>query len=387
MRKCLRFTCLLILAGISIPLKLGAQVSGEAGYSILYTDNPFRSNGGGQEIVNLVQPSITYKPFQSEFYTGYSFGYSSFKNSSDRSYYYHSGELSYAFRLGVDTTEDENISLGASYMKASNNSGGGVYSYDAYSVNASGKFFLQDNLLLTAGYALSGKSYPALYDLSYTVNSGFMRMSLFFETKTSLFLEAQLGNKSYSVEDPVEITINRPGNHGMEGGSIVLVRNSYISTNITQLRVMPKISQTVLEGVGMNLHYMWRKNLDKNSAISLSEFIYSDDEDLWDDPYSFESNEAGSELTIKLPWAMTFKASLEQSYRNYTENLAEAGTVSQRKDRRTEIWFGLNKEFTDLPLINALEAGLEFMRVMNHSNESALSYNNNMAMFRVSVGF
>lgn len=385
MKTCAGFALFFILAALLIPIKLSAQVSGEVGYSLLYTDNPFRNNNGQEEIVNFVQPSITFKPFKSEFYLGYSFGYSRFRNLSDRSYYYNSAELNYAFRLAVDTTDDENIFLGASYMKSSNNSDDGLYSYDSYSVFANGKYFLSDNLLFSAGYGLSGKNYPALYDLSYMVNAGFTRFSLFLETKTSLFLEFQIGNKAYSIANPTLEIVDMNG--GMMGGKRLIQKTNYIKTNITQLRIMPKVSQSVFEGVGMNVHYMWRKNLDRNSAISLSEFIYSDDEDLWDDPFSFESNEIGSELTIKMPWKSVLKLSAEQSYRNYSENLAETGTVSQRKDTRTELWFGLTKEFTDLPLINTIETGIEFMRIMNHSNESAFGYNNNIAMFRLAIGF
>ncbi|MCU7526220.1 MAG: hypothetical protein HF308_17225, partial [Ignavibacteria bacterium] len=69
------------------------------------------------------------------------------------------------------------------------------------------------------------------------------------------------------------------------------------------------------------------------------------------------------------------------------ENLAQTGTVSKRKDTRTEVWFALNKEFIDVPLISSIEAGIEFMRVMNRSNESALTYNNNIAMFHIGVSF
>ncbi|MGE5351090.1 MAG: hypothetical protein ACM3P0_03350, partial [Acidobacteriota bacterium] len=237
MKTFAKFASVILLLNIVFPLKLAAQLSGEVGYSLLYTDNPFRNNSGQEEFVNFVQPSLIFKPFRSEFYLGYSFGYSRFKNLSDRSYYYNSGELNHAFRLGVDSTEDENVFMGASYMKASNNSGDGLYSYDSYSLFANGKYFLSDNLLVTAGYSLSGKSYPSLYDLSYTINSGFLRYSLFLETKTSLFLELQLGNKAYSVTDQSLITIDRNG--PMMGGKRVIQKTDYVTTNITQLRIMP----------------------------------------------------------------------------------------------------------------------------------------------------
>ena len=390
MKNFIMFAPLLLLINFLVPMKSVAQVSGEVNYSLLYTDNPFRNNSGQEEVVNFVQPTITFKPFQSEFYAGYSFGYSMFKNLSDRTYYYNSAELNYAFRLDADTSEDENVFMGASYIKASNTSSDNYYSYNAYSAFANGKFFLTDNLLLSAGYGLSGKSYPALYDLSYFINSGFTRLSLFLETKTSLFLELQLGNKAYSIEDPSApvIPVDMQGQMGGMGkGRLGGQQNKYITTNVMQLRIMPKISQALFQGVGANVHYMWQKNLDRNSAISLSEFMYSDDEDLWDDPYSFEANEIGSELTIKLPWTSTLKLSAEQSYRNYSEDLAETGTVNQRKDTRTELWFGLSKEFTELPLISTFEAGIEFMRIMNKSNEPTFGYNNNIAMFRIGIGF
>ncbi|MGE5499720.1 MAG: hypothetical protein ACM3Q2_16735 [Syntrophothermus sp.] len=364
------------------------QISGNAGYSLFYSDNPYRLNDGKEEFVSTYQAMLEYQPKPGLPSFSYSFGLNDFKNYTDRSFNLHSFNAAYAFQF-LDTTNDENVSLNAFYAIKSNTSGDGTYKYNSFGLSGEGSFFLSDNLMLTAGYGFSSRNYPSLYDLDYKDNNLFTRISAFFETKTSLHFEAALGNRGYSINQQTYITTSPMGGPmGNKMGGQTIIRNNLLSTNVTQLRSTFKASQSLTDKAGMNMFYRLNNHLGQGNGISLTEFMYSDDEDLWDDPYSFEGNDFGTGLTWVLPYEMTLRLTGEYSGRRYKENLADTVFFKQRLDNRTEFWLGITKEFSEgLPLARSLMLDLEFMHIINNSNEKYFTYKNNLLLLKMAVGF
>ncbi|MEI7811847.1 MAG: hypothetical protein WCJ01_05405 [Ignavibacteria bacterium] len=357
------------------------EFSGGVNYSILFTDNPYRLSNGTNEYINSYQAELNYSPFENGPGLTYSFGLNDFRNLTDRSYYNHSVGLNYSFALW-DTSHGENISLGAAYVYKTNTSGESTYSYNIYSLNASGNFYLDGSLLLSSGYNYSRKNYPSLYNLAYNDNSLFSRLSLFFETNTAIHFEIAVANRGYSIKDMTVIEDLHAKNMGMSKNNVSLKE-----TNITQLRSMLKISQSLFENSGINAYYMLRNNLDKNNGISLTEFMYSDDDDLWDDPYIYEGYDIGSEFTQTLPWNLSLKLSAQYSDRRYKENLVDTVYFRQRLDTKKEFWFELTKKFDSVPLVKSLEAGFEYMYIINDSNENYFTYKNNLFLLKVGISF
>lgn len=381
--KSIRIIILLLSHLVLLPgfITLQAQVSGSVNYSMFYTDNPFRLTDGTEEYINTYLANLGYQPFQNKLKMSYSFGLNDFRNFTDRSYNYHSFDLNYSFRF-LDTTKEENISLEASYYLKQNNSGDELYKYNAYTFAANARFYLMDNLLFVSGYKFGNKNYPSLYNLNYTDNTGYSRLSMFFDTNTAFHFELQLGDRNYSIEETNTLT----SGHG-KGGRMNRIENTR-TTNVTQMLTTLKVSQSLFENTGINIYYLNRNNVNKNSNISLTEFLYSDDNDLWDDPYSFEGNDIGSEFFQILPWDMSLRFSGQYSYRRYKENIADTlSLASQRIDGRTELWLGITKEFYTIPLFNSLELGLEYMHVINNSNENLFTYKNNLILFRLGLNF
>ncbi|MGE5682797.1 MAG: hypothetical protein ACM34K_18175 [Bacillota bacterium] len=362
-----------------------AQLSGGIDYSLIYNDNPYRLSDGSEEFVNSYMVNLGYQPLKEKLNLSYSFGLNDFRNIADRSYNLHSFGFNYSFKFLDTSQEEENVSFGASYTLKQNNSDDKLYKYNAYSFSASGKFYLTDNLLFVSGYKFNKKNYPSLFNLTYTDNSAYLRSSLFFETGTALHLETQLGNRAYSIKNLSQgYSTSSQYSHQMgRMGRSADVK----TTDETQLLTTFKVSQSIFENTGINIYYSLRNNLNKSSSISLTEFMYSDDEDLWDDPFSFEGSDLGSEFLQILPWDMTFKISGQYSTRRYKENLADSLNLRQRHDGRTELWFGLSKEFNSVPLLNSIELGVEYMHIINSSSENYFTYKNNLFLFRAGVSF
>ncbi|MCX6151522.1 MAG: hypothetical protein NTX22_13405 [Ignavibacteriales bacterium] len=370
---------LLSLILISNSTFIHAQFSGSVNYSLLYDNNPFKQQVGSEEFVNSVSTYLSYQPFDKEFYLFYSANLNAFQNISDRFYQYHSLGTNYSFVLGDG--EADNIFMGAGYNLKRGTLDYSIYDYNQFTAYINGKISIAENIIGSAGYKLTTKNYPSLYDLTHFENLFFGQVSTFFETKTGLFLDVALGNKNYSMVETVGSTMGGKGMGMGKGAAMNIIRNES-NVNITQLRSSLKISQSIFENTGIAAYYLNRTNLNNSGQnLQSTDFIYSDDQDLWDDPYGFQSNEYGAELTQKLPLDFTLKINGSYSRRHFTSNLADTLNLTQRIDGKTEMWFGVSKIFNSVPLFKSLEITAEYMLINNDSNMSLFNYKNKMAQF------
>lgn len=356
------------------------MLSGTVDYSFFYDDNPLRQNDGSEEYINSVQTRLDFKPFNREFYIFYSGGYDAFKNINDRNYQNHYFGFNYAF--SSSDSSEENIFTGINYALKKGTSDYAVYDFTQLTAFANGNFYLSDDQLISAGYRTAYKNFPDLYNLIHVENLVSLGYSRFFESGTGLFLQAVAGNKNYSSDQLLQSVTGM----GMRGKGRFM--NSSKSVNVAQLRSSVKISQSVFEKTGLSVYYLNRTNLTKTKQNFLStELIYSDDSELWDDPYGFQGNEAGLELTQILPYNLTAKFSVDYSNRHYLNNAADSLGLTQRIDNKTEIWGGLSKSFNSLSFIESLELGIEYMYIINRSNTEFFDYRNNLFQLSLQLGF
>lgn len=369
---------------ILLPYILNAQVlSGTVDYSLFYDDNPLRQNDGSEEYINSFQTRLDFQPFEKEFYLFYSGGFDAFRNLSSRNYQNHYFGVNYAFALSDSSVE--NIFTGLNYSLKKGTSDYAVYDFNQVFAFLNGNFHLADNIVLQPGYRIAYKNFPELYNLTYTENLGTLGLSAFFETKTGLFLQTVLGNKNYSTTEVLESVMSPGKQQGKGRRSFQSITNEI---NITQLRTSVKISQSLSGSTGSNIYYLNRTNLSDNKQnFQSTELIYSDDSDLWDDPYGFESNEIGFEITQMLPLSITAKFSVDYAKRRYLNNAADSLNLTQRLDDKTEIWTGISKSFNSVPLLESIELGLEYMYIINKSNTGLFDYKNNLLQFSLQFGF
>lgn len=357
-----------------------AQLSGSVGYSWFFDDNPQRTTLRESEFVNSAKSDFSYKLFDKELYLNYSGNYNSFRTISDRTFQMHSFGLNYA--LNTTDLEDENIFAGISYSLKKGTGDFAYYDYSQAIGFVNGKFPIDETLFLQGALNTSYKKFPSLNSLLHFENFASSQISKFFSSGTGVFIEAGIGLMNYSFNN---VTTTETAT-GMQSGKMNSKNTK--SFSVAQFRSMAKVSQSVFESTGINFHYLYRQNIKDNKGMFVSaDYIYSGDDELWDDPYGFSSNELGSEFTQKMPYEITFKISAQYDNRHYTNNLADSLNLTQRVDERFSFWGGISKSFTELPLIGSLELSIEYMFINNKSNSALFDYKNNMLMFGASVNF
>ena len=370
----IKLVLFLIIFAFFINDSVMAQLSGTIGYSWFFDDNPQRTPVGESEFVNSVKSDLNFKLFDKELYLNYQGNFNAFRTINDRTFQTHGLGLNYAFN--TTHQDEENIFTGVNYSIKK-----GVGDYTAYDFNQmsgfiNGKFQLDETLFLKPGFNTSYKIFTSLNNLVHFESFGSSQLSEFFSTGTGLFIETGFGLMNYSFDSGTLLTSSSKGSKKNNSFSVV------------QFRTMVKVSQSLFENTGINVHYLLRKNLKENKGLfQSSDYIYSGDDELWDDPYGYSSNEIGTELTQKMPYNFTLKLNAEFSNRHYTNNLSDSLNIAQRIDERFGFWAGLSKTFEDLPVIDNMEISIEYMLINNKSNSSSLSYKNNMLLFGLQIGF
>ena len=360
-----------------------AQFSGSVGYSWFFEDNPQRIPMGNSEYVNSVKSDLSLKLFDKELYLNYSGNFNAFNIINDRTFQMHSLGINYAFN--TTSQDEENIFSGINYSIKKGIGEYAAYDFGQTSGFINGKFQIDEIFFLRPAYSTSYKIFPALNNLVHYENLLSSQLSKFFETRTGVFLEAGIGSMNYSFDNETSVSLSGSGSGNRNGKKS---SNNTLSFNVVQFRTMIKISQSLFENTGINVHYLYRKNLKDNKGIFQSaNYIYSGDDELWDDPYGYSSNEIGTELTQKIPFDITLKLNAEFSNRHYTNNLSDTLNMAQRIDERFGVWGGISKTFEELPIIDNLELSIEYLLINNSSNSSIFTYKNNMLLFGFQVGF
>ena len=369
-------------------IHLMGQFSGNVFYTYFYDDNPLRSSSGEKEFANIFKSDLSYRFFDRELYLTYTGNYNMFQTSSDRNYQFHSLGLNSGFKAGE--TEDENIFAGLNYNIKRGVSEYIVYDYNQATAFLNGRFPLSETSFIQPSYNLSYKNFSSLNNLTHLENNLSVLFSTFFDTKTGIFLDASLGNKYYSYDEVITKFVFSGTGHGRFPNEkpTAVTTKSQRAFNVIQFKTMIKVSQSVFDNTGVNAFYQHRFMLEDGKGIyQSSDYVYSGDDELWDDPYGYSSNELGAGLTQKLPSEITVKLSAQYSNRHYANNIADTLNITQRIDKRFELYAGISKTFNEVPVISSLDLMLEYMFVKNTSNTSEFAYKNNMAMLGVQFNF
>lgn len=363
---------------------LKAQLSGTVGYSYFFDDNPLRTKIGESEFVNSVKSEINYRLLDRELYAGYSGNFNAFKTIGDRTFQLHQFGLNYSFN--TSDFEEENVYSGLVYSLKKGRGDFAAYDYSQIAGFINGRFPLDEAMFIKGGFNTSYKSFPSLNSLVHFENFAFSQFSTFFSTGTGVFLEAGVGYMSYNYDYIMTSSTMTNGNGRMQGRMSGSSKTK--SYGVAQLRSMIKVSQSVFENTGINFYYLNRSNLKTNKGMFVSaSYIYSGDDELWDDPYGFSSNDIGSEFTQKLPYEMTLKLSAEYSTRHYINNLADTLNSTQRVDNRFGFWGGISKSFSELPFVSSIDISIDYMLINNKSNAGLFDYKNNMLQFGLQFNF
>ena len=251
------------------------------------------------------------------------------------------------------------------------------------------------------------QEYTELPEFSFREADGFLKANFSLPTRTTLIGRFEAGIKDFVQgeisEELIQETVPLPGNgngrgngKGNAGGlddgggqtvtQVVLVESprAAIFRWIGSVRLAQSLgSKTGLAVEGI----LQRVPEEGGRVLSGQDSGYETDDDLFDDPYSYESETLLVELTRMLPLGFEFKAGHELHEKHYhriaNDLNGEAVDGSRREDSQSRFWASLRKPFPARGLFQSIQLSLNYSYIRNDSNDAYFHYDGHSG----SVGF
>lgn len=409
------FIALAVVTLLATRQQAAAQLRTTLAVVASYDDNLFRNNLTQGDLNTNSSLSLDYTPPESDFNFFASGSAGMFRQFSDRRFF--AGTLGGMYTTAFGEQGQNNFSVTSSYFARFNTGTHDVYNLSQFIGSANLKYYLDfDNGFMgRIGYRLRYRSYRNLDQFTYTEHLGVAQLSKFFQTKTTVIVEFNLGNKQYSAVPTTVTTASSGGssehggmhgssgwmnsgddgemmessqwNYGSHTGSII----TYSTPNTTQLTALARVAQSLGATTGLSLQYLRRLNVtDRTRFITSSGTDFQGDAELWDDPYGYEGNEFSTVLTQILPWDITARLSAEYLLKNYSRRVFSAAdtdipTGPFRDDTKAVAGIGLTKKFGE-GFFSELTLSLSYMYQRNTSNDPYYDYANNVISIGAVIG-
>ena len=357
---------------------LEAQTSVNYTSYLIKDDNAFKNKEAYDEWINNSQLLLghRYKNDTYQIQGYYSIKLLQYANNSDLSNYAHKVGFSGVF----DTIfENRNYSLDVRASARFNKYQERYiyYNVNGYTVNASILYNPSLDRNYSFGVALTKNQYEEFSELNNNAFRIFGKYQRFFQSRTSITGEIGLGSKKYENQSIIEY-------YGYYRYTEEPVMTSLISLS-------GGIGQSITSSFGINLGFGIRRYL-LDPIASLSEGIYYYTEnDLYDDPYSYQDRYLSLQLTKQFGIGFQGKIGSRFQYKDYAgtpaldENAELIGET--REDTRREYFLMVSKKFkTKWHFPKYIDVFVNYMYRSNPSNDPYFNFEDNVALMGFSVG-
>ncbi|MDT8323218.1 MAG: hypothetical protein RRA94_03820 [Bacteroidota bacterium] len=457
MRRVLLFLAVLVLTSTSLQGQWLGTLSLDNGYD----DNMFRNYAGASSASTDISLMYGYFPEDGNWAVNYSGALTTFSEYPERLYALQSMAASYVMKYGDGDANSLTV-IGNGSLRIDRDDYV-LYDYSQAMGSLSWRHQLVGDLPLMLTYHARYRSYPNFGELSYLEHFASIGTMMFFETRTSLRIQAEYGFKNYSqnafsntlgastvlhgaAAESAGLTLSGGGpgsggpgsggpgsggdggggdggggpgsggdgdgsssgsGEGYGGGSGRMGLNTggrrggmestveylvFEEPSTSQLRAWVNIGQSLGETTGLSVRFLQRWNLtDRGRAFVGGAVDFIGEEELFDDPYSYESSELSFTLTQVLNWGMRLRGGgfyIAKSY-DYPSTLDYSDpNVESRQDDRIGGWLRIEKRFGgDWLLFNGLRLSLGYVHMRNRSNTSYYDYNSNALSLGMSTDF
>jgi hypothetical protein len=258
------------------------------------------------------------------------------------------------------------------------------YNVNSYNLNASLQYSANIARILTAGLAINKDQYKKFSDLNNLTYRLYGKFQQFFQSRTSLSGEIGLGVKDYVNQSIVQYF---GLGYGMGGGLRFRedpVRAAMFSASLT-------LGKSIFARTGLSLGLGGQWFIGDPIMAYTGGIYYYTENDLYDDPYAFQSRYLSLELTRQ--FAIDFQAKLGYRYQNKnysgTPALDDTGNLlgSMRRDQRQEFFMMMSKKFkTGWKIPNSVSLFINLMYRHNGSNDPYFSYHDQLGLVGFSIG-
>ncbi|MBD3182161.1 hypothetical protein GF312_07710 [Candidatus Poribacteria bacterium] len=367
-----------------------------------YADNIFQIKDAQEDYVGITDLDLLYS-LTPELSLGYSFSSSLFYENSSLTNY--SNHLSFNYEKYI------NGDKGILNIDGEINNRQNTPEYDIYDRNLAGlmsdlSYSISDSMQGKFDYKLQYQDYMNLDKFSFLENYGSLQFSRFFESRTTLQLNANLGYRSYynysdegndkalqttfilkiaqsiadltgiqlkyihhripiilDIEDNNEITEDKP----VKDNIIFYRKNSPLRNRLNQrpiIRALIRLNQARLMLKGLFAEDMY----ETQGFYTVEDFLNNE--------YNYSSN--GYNITLKhfASWGIKLEGSFSREIRKYQFN--------DQRDSNKVIMFNFEKEF----IPNSFPAFTLNIQIYNRKNQSTLAiYDYSFSIFSLGTEF
>ncbi len=390
-RKLIQWSLLCAL----LPAAAAAQLQSTVALTTSVDNNAHRNYAGAEDVISQLNVDIssgwTLAKWQGQFYYDGYLNY--FMDDRDRMFQLHRFGLAARLALG---SQGGLLSTGARLAFRVDDDAYDVYDFSEVSGYLNLKSPLPGFGIFYTGYNLRMRDYTNLPELGNWEHTVFGRLNVTLPSRTTLIVSTQLGYKNYMSQAVAEVTepttgdgINNPG----RGNRPSIVYTEVDNPSAGQWVNFVRISQSLFGRTGLSTYVRKRQNFgdDGRFLTSLQTGYFSEDE-LYDDPYGYESLEGGVLLSQLLQSNLMLRLGLDYYDKDYQRSALDlAGNPMpgeiMRADTRRQIWGSLEKTFKMRNLGKSLKLSLEYLYLRNDSNDLYYDYSANVVTLGTEVNF
>lgn len=371
------------------------------GMNSYYDDNLFRTPIAEEDMFTGFSFGLGYTFPETNLTLNYAPDFYTFNSNSIRNFMQHTMGFDYYTSY---FSNQAYLFAGAEYRLRNNRSEYDYYNYSQFSGYINSRFSL-GLFFLRAGYNYRFRDYPNFPDISNSRHQFFLQFNRSLPTKTTIIVELGYGNKRFSEYESVQTILNtyeRTGGIGGQGkGKMGSVTDTFYTEmsdkisppNLNQASYLIRISQSIHRNIGIFGQYRRQLSITNDTQYQ-NVNTYLQDEELFDDPFSYESHSAESRLTWLLPWSTKLMAGYEWQSKSYVseqayisaEDTAAVGGI--REDTYREAYLTLIKTFHfERGWLESLEIPIRIYATRNRSNSYWYTYENMILSTGIQISF
>lgn len=231
-----------------------------------------------------------------------------------------------------------------------------IYDFHQIEFEISAKYYLRDDILFRASYALERMAYPNFSIANLVEHRLFLQSNVFFPTKTTLRIESELGRADHvlSLSDSTAV----------RGGPGWRWQNSL------------RLAQAIFTETGLSLEWtnFYTRLNDTQNAAYVDIFL--------DSRYAYRGHDLQLMITQRFKTEMTARLFLETGRLKYLSPVF-GDTEKRRYDDRFAATIFLSKSCRKIPLT----LSLKWAMIKNQSNDAQFDYDSLRGTFGVNWDF
>ena len=357
-----------------------AQFSSSLEVNSALDDNVFRSPEPTEDFISNLDIDLGYRFNNTNLQILYNGNFIFYRNLKERNLSLHQFGLNYYLSFGKDDLHT--FFIGGNGLTRIDGEEYKEYDYNQLFAYANFRFDLE-SLFLKTGYNFRYRDYSNIPELTNLRHYLFIQANKSFSTRTTLILEADLGYKAFTSQ-VLYSAYSDDSNHGprRQIRPSRFVTSSSEVPSMGQLILLARVSQSIYEKMGIYVQY--RKQISLSDQItSITGDNFYQDEELFDDPFSYEGQGISTQLTWMMPWSMRLQIGGSLIDKNYISEQAfvsiddTVGLGGQRIDDQNNLFLNFTKTFNfKRKWMNALMFNIYIGYTNNKSNSYWYNYTN-----------